>query len=378
MRVERCRVCGGSLFPEPLLRYEDMPKSAQSLPDKESLSEDRGVTLEICQCSGCGLVQLNSEPVPYYREVIRASGISEEMRIFRRKQFTEWINKYSLAGKKIIEIGCGKGEYLSIMKECGVRVYGLEYSKESMEECLKKDLDVLRGFVEDFDCRLRYAPFEGFFMLSFLEHLPQPCSTLRGISANLAEEAVGLIEVPNFDMILQKRLFSEFIPDHLFYFTQETLNTTLVLSGFEVMESNYLWYDYIISTVVKKRSRLDLSSFKSHKAKIKKDLKSFLDRFKSKSVAIWGAGHQALAIMSLMGLAGKIKYVIDSAPFKQGRYTPVTHIPVVAPEKLHSDPPEAIIVIAGSYSDEVAKIIRERFDKNMNVAILRDYGLQES
>jgi hypothetical protein len=78
-----------------------------------------------------------------------------------------------------------------------------------------------------------------------------------------------------------------------------------------------------------------------------------------------------------MKLADKIKYVVDSAPFKQNKYTPATHIPIVSPDTLDSDPVDAVIVMAASYSDEVAKIMRQRFDKNINVAILRDFGLEE-
>ncbi|HIE34490.1 MAG TPA: methyltransferase, partial [Candidatus Altiarchaeales archaeon] len=125
MPINKCRVCNHELFEEPLLRYENMPKAAQYLPDAESLESDRGVDLEVCQCLGCGLVQLSNDPVPYYREVIRAAAISEEMKDFRRKQFSSFVKKYLLKGKKVIEIGCGCGEYLSIMRQSGVEAYGL-------------------------------------------------------------------------------------------------------------------------------------------------------------------------------------------------------------------------------------------------------------
>ena len=57
---------------EPLLRYENMPKAAQFMPDAGSLKNDQGVDLEVCQCAGCGFVQLSNIPVPYYREVVLA------------------------------------------------------------------------------------------------------------------------------------------------------------------------------------------------------------------------------------------------------------------------------------------------------------------
>jgi len=389
--VDKCRVCGCKFFAEPLLRYENMPKAAQFLPDAESLESDKGVDLEVCQCSGCGLVQLSNEPVAYYKEVIRAAAVSEEMTDFRKKQFGGFVRKYSLKGKKVIEIGCGLGEYLSIMQQCGAKAYGLEHLEESVRQCVTNGLRVSKGFVNNTLCRLNDAPFDAFFILNFLEHLPDPNSTLGGIYNNLTDNAVGLVEVPNFDMILRSKLFSEFIGDHLFYFTRETLMATLKQNGFEIIDCNEAWHDYIISAVVKKNpskfsrqssgsrgvsGKLDISHFYKHQAQLKNEIEEYIHRFKNKKVAIWGAGHQALAIISLINLAGKIKYVVDSAPFKQGKYTPATHIPIVSPAVLDSDPVDAVIVMAASYSDEIARIIRQKFDGNIKISILRDFGLE--
>ena len=376
MPINKCRVCHHEFFAEPLLRYENMPRAAQFLPDAGSLENDKGVILEVCQCSGCGLVQLSNDPVPYYKEVIRAAAFSEEMKDFRRKQFGNFIQKFSLKEKRIIEIGCGRGEYLSIMQQFEAEAYGLEQSEESVTQCIKNGLNVSTGFVENSDYRLNNAPFNAFFILNFLEHLPDPNLTLRGIFNNLTNDAVGLIEVPNFDMILRKNLFSEFICDHLFYFTKKTLNTTLRSNGFEIIECKETWHEYIISAIVRKRKKLDLSCFYEQQFQLKNEIEEYIRRFKDKRVAIWGAGHQALAVISLMNLADKIKYVVDSAPFKQGRYTPAIHLPIVSPDALNSDPVDAVIVMAAGYSDEVARIIRQKFDSDINVSILRDSGLE--
>jgi len=170
-------------------------------------------------------------------------------------------------------------------------------------------------------------------------------------------------------------LFSEFISDHLFYFTEETLKFTLELNGFEIIDCKIQWYDYIISTAVRKKKKTDLSDFQNDRLKLKEEIESYLSNFKNKKVAVWGASHQALAILSLLDLSGRIEYIIDSAKFKQGKYTPATHIPIVAPDKLNSNPVDAVIVMAAGYSDEVAKIIKRDFGKNIKISVLRDFGL---
>jgi SAM-dependent methyltransferase len=374
--IINCRVCSCGFFKEPLLQYKNMPSVAQFLPDLESLEGDKGIDLEVCQCSGCGLVQLSNDPVPYFREVIRAAAFSEEMKGFRAVQFNKFINRFSLKGKKVIEIGCGRGEYLSLLHQCGTDSYGLEQSRESVENCVRNGLKVSKGFIEYSDFRIDHSPFDAFIILNFLEHMPNVNTVLRGISNNLTDNAVGLVEVPNFDMILKNNLFSEFTSDHLFYFTRDTLLTTLKLNGFEILECNEVWYDYIISAVVKKRVKLELKQFSNHQLKLKSEIEEYINQSENKKIAIWGAGHQALAIISLMDLSNRVKYVVDSAIFKQGKYTPATHIPIVSPETLESDPVDAVIIMAASYSDEVSRIIRQRFNKNLRVSILRDHGLE--
>lgn len=374
--MNKCRVCGGRYFEGPLMRYGNMPNCAQYLPEAGGVEGDKGVDLNVYQCSRCGLVQLMNEAVAYYREVIRSADVSQEMKDFRRKQFGSFIEKYSLRGKKIIEIGCGCGEYLSIMEDCGVEAYGLEYSAESVRQCAERGLAVSRGFVEGSTYEMKGAPFDAFFMLSFLEHLPDPNGTLGGICNNLADDGVGLVEVPNFDMILRRNLFSEFVRDHLLYFTGDTLKFTLWGNGFEVMECGDVWHDYIISAVVKKRGRLDIWRFSKFQVRLKKDIEKYIGDFKRNRVAVWGAGHQALAILSLMSLTGKVKYVVDSAVFKQGKFTPATHIPIRSPDALDGDPVDAVIVMAGSYSDEVAKILRGKYGRKMSISLVRDFRLE--
>ena len=376
MVAPTCRVCGRDFFHEPLLAYSDMPKAAQNFPDAGALSTERGANLEVCQCGGCGLVQLNNEPVPYFREVIRAAAVSEVLREAKSRQFGEFIEAHSLKGKKILEVGCGRGEFLSLLRHFDVQAFGLESSALAVAECRRQGLKAFRGYPDQELGVLPEGPFDAFLLLMFLEHMPEPNSSLRAIHENLSEGAVGLVEVPNFDLVIRNRLFSEFISDHLLYFTRDTLRSTLEVNGFEVVAQGELRDEYVLSAVVKKRGKLDISHFHADQERVKIEIGAYLDRFPAKKVAVWGAGHQALAILAMTGIAPRIRYVLDSAPFKQGKYTPATHLPIVHPDTLRTDPVDAVLVMAASYSDEVAGIIRQRFDPDLPVAILRESGLE--
>ncbi len=364
-----CRCCGAEIKDNPILSYSDMPGMAQNFPDETELERDHGVDLDLYQCPYCGMIQIVDEPVPYYKDVIRASAVSDEMKVYRRTYFKDFVDKYHLQGKKVIEIGSGKGEFLSLMNEAGVEGYGVEHCQENVEACTEKGLNVQQGYMDCVGTLLENVPFEGFFIMNFLEHAPNPNDFLKAIYENLAEGAIGLVEVPNTDFILENLMFSEFITDHLLYFTENTLRILLEKNGFEVLECNVVWHNYCLAAIVRKKKILKLGQFYERQDKITKEIQSFVNRYDR--VAVWGAGHQALAVIALTGIKDQIRFVVDSASFKQNRYTPGTHLKIVAPEQIKKEKIDAVLVMAASYSDEVAQIIADQYP-DVKIAILRE------
>jgi len=375
-RVNLCRVCGGKLFIQPLLMYEDSPKSAQSF--LESLDDlDDAVNLEIFQCKSCGLIQHNLPPVSYYKEVIRAVAFSKEMGEFRRCQLRDWIDKNNLKDKKILEVGCGKGEYIDLLLKAGAgQVLGIEYSENSRSIASERGTQIYSGYLDSDFQPPKDFKFQAFTIFSFLEHWPNPNEGLGLLNLSLTEDACGLVEVPNFELILSKGLYAEFTTDHIFYFDKKTFTFLLEKNGFEVLSIDTVWYDYILSAQVRKRPKLNVANFLKVQEKIKSQLYFFIKNHPHGTIALWGAGHQALAVIAMSGLAKSIKYIVDSAPFKQGKYTPATHLPIVNPETLLTDPPSAVIVMAAGYSNEVIQVMHEKYPTIKYLAVLREDQLE--
>ena len=371
-----CRVCQGSLFSKPLLHYGGSPKSAQGFLNK--LSEiDEVVNLIIYQCSKCGLIQHNLEPVVYYKEVIRAVAFSPEMGKFRKNQLKKWISKNNLQKKNILEVGCGKGEYLKLIQQAGgEQVFGIEFSENNINIARGLGLNVERGYFDSNYVNDNNNKFNAFTIFSFLEHWPDPNEGLKILHSNLMDDAVGIVEVPNFELILSKGLYSEFTTDHIFYFDKKTLSFVLEKNGFEIISIKPIWYKYILSAEVRKKTPLDVGTFLKVQNTIKKQLNMHIKKFENKKVAIWGAGHQALAVIAMSGIAPYIKYIIDSAQFKQGKFTPATHLPIVSPDNIIVDPPDSILIMAAGYSDEVCKIIQQKFPIIKSIVILRENKLE--
>lgn len=362
MKRNTCLVCGNKLFDEPILTINGLPDSAQGMLTFEQLDTDKGFDLELCQCSGCGLIQLNEGPVTYYRDVIRSCGYNETIRKYRLEQYSHFINEFSLQGKKIIEIGCGQGEFLDLLSNFDVKAVGLEHNEEFVKIARDNRLEVFCGFATDEYTKIKDAPYDAFVSFNFLEHLPSPNGYLRCIYSNLREEGYGLIAVPSFEYIIEGGRWYELIRDHLVYHTEESLRFCLEHNGFRVINC-YRDNEDSILAMVRKKMKANAFPLICGYDKLKAQIRSFIHKYKSEGgrVAVWGASHQSFTLLSTMGMAGDIEYIVDSAPFKQNRYSPVSHIRIVSPENLYTYPVDAIIIIAPAYTDEIRSIIKKHY-----------------
>lgn len=397
MRDRICIVCGRSLWEKPLMTLTRMPASAQDIPGKEELKEEEGITLNLHQCKTCGLVQFDCEPVAYYKDVIRSGGFTTTMVNLRRRQYRHFIDTYHLEGKKLIEAGCGQGEFLSVLSEFPVKACGIEHRESLVLSAAEKGLTVWKQFAEEGEILAPKdgsikGPFDGFLSFNFLEHQPEPVKMLRCIGDNLTGEGVGLITVPSLEYILQYGGYYELIRDHLAYYTFDTLTFAAEEAGFEVLEKEMINRD-TLSAVVRKRKRTE-GSGRSEKGlkpgaihasgliesrdNIGREMEALVRELVSqgKRLAVWGAGHQGFTLASTTEIGTFAEYIIDSAPFKQGKYAPASHLPIVPPDYYGIDPVDVILIVAPGYTDEISGSIKEKFGRNVEILALKSNHLE--
>ena len=375
--MKRCIACGAPLWETPLLTLDNMPASAQHMPDAQGVKEDRGLTLDLCQCMGCGLVQFDCEPVDYYRDVIRAGGFSKTMVELRRYQYKHLIDSYHLEGKKFIEVGCGQGEFLKVLSEFPVEVHGIEHDPHLVELARAQGLDVTEGFTETEDTRFAGGLYDVFLSFNFLEHQPDPSTMLQAIYRNLEDDAMGLITVPSFEYIMDHNSYYELIRDHLAYYTFETLTPLLERNGFQVEECEVINRD-TLSVIVRKRPQMDTENLLECYVNLKREMETYMKYLDAwdKKVAIWGASHQGFTLAATTKLGEKARYIIDSAPFKQGMFAPASHLPIVGPDHFHEHPVDAIIITAPGYTDEIAASIRQKIGTAVEIRAMRSNHLE--
>lgn len=375
--TKNCILCGAELPDEFLMECKNMPASAQDLLSSDDISTGKGINLKLYQCKCCGLVQFNCEPVSYYRDVIRAGGFTKTMLELRRTEYSKLIHKYDLKNKKVVEVGCGRGEFIKVLKEFPVEVFGTENKRELVEMAKKDNLNVQNIFAGSPEIKLNHAPFDAFLSFNFLEHQPKPNEMLQCIYNNLAENGYGLITVPSLEYIIEQNSYYELLRDHIAYYTKQTLCLLCEKNGFEVLETSRINRD-TLEVIVKKRKKINVEGLKSNIDKLSEALINYVkSRSESgKKIAVWGASHQGFTTISTTNIQNYISYIIDSAPFKQGKYAPASHLKIVAPEYVYSEPVQCIIVIAPGYTEEIIKSIQQKFGMNIEISYLKSSQLE--
>jgi 2-polyprenyl-3-methyl-5-hydroxy-6-metoxy-1,4-benzoquinol methylase len=355
-----------------------MPSRAQYFPNSDIEAKSLLVSLNLKQCKDCGLVQILGKPVDYYREVIRSNKVSGAMRSFRLAQLRDFVEKYNLKSRLILEVGCGNGDILEILRELKCNFHGMEHKSEFVENLEKDGYKVFAGYPSESQNLNLENLYSAFLSLNVLEHTPNIKEFLSGIRKMLNPDAVGLIEVPNFEMIVAKGMISEFMLEHLTYFDRATLRLALESSGFEIIDIKEVWHNYMLSAVVRLRPPLNIGHSIRQWNLLKNEIHEFFNTYTQDEICVWGAGHQSLAVISILELQNRIKFIVDSSKNKQGLFAPSSGIPIVAPEVIkNSSSVKCVLVMGGSYTQEIIESLSANFSNTLKIITIDGTKLVE-
>ena len=372
--MHKCILCEKKDRFVSLLKLKNMPASAQNLPTESELKTEKGENLDLVQCLNCGLVQFRCKPVDYYKDVIRSGGTTSTMRDLRVSQYKEFISFFGLEGKKLIEIGCGRGDFLQFLKGFPVDSCGIENNPDLVEQAKAKGLTVYQSFADKNMGKLSTGPYDAFLSFNFLEHQPDPNAMVSAIYDNLTADGCGLVTVPSLEYILNNNGYYELIKDHIAYYSFDTLTLLFNNNGFEVVKKEIVNRD-TLSIYVKKRKTIDISALQNNTDSLNRSINELIKKYNK--VALWGASHQGFTLAATSQLNGKVDYIIDSAEFKQNKYSPASHIKIVSSDYFFEHPVDAIIIIAPGYTTEIYNIIRQKFGIKVDVYCLKTSSLEK-
>jgi 2-polyprenyl-3-methyl-5-hydroxy-6-metoxy-1,4-benzoquinol methylase len=140
-------------------------------------------------------------------------------------------------GGKLLDIGCGKGDFLKWHKEHSWDVKGVEINEEAVNLCRQSGIEVFHG--ELLDAGFDTEVFDAITLVQVLEHIPNPSAVLSEVHRILKKDGLLFISVPNFGCFDRRVFGAEWvsldIPRHIYHFEYATLAELLRKSGFRIV-----------------------------------------------------------------------------------------------------------------------------------------------
>lgn len=377
MAVEprRCPVCA-STDVQLFLRLDRVPVLCNVLlaTASEAREVPRGeISLGICRaCTHIYNYTFEPERLKYTEAYDNSLFFSPRFRAYARELVEDLMKRYDVTGKTVLDIGCGKGEFLSLLCTVGNnRGVGFDASFQPEHA---RDIGALVTIIQD-DYSQRYAGYTADLICSrhVIEHVADPGSFVQLLHAAClkTQGAVMYAEVPNTLWILQERRIWDVIYEHCSYFTSTSLRCLFQRNGFDVLrlyegfDRQYLSIECRAGeaahanescTCTEASALVDgVVAFASEYHHVVDQWNGRLQDLASagKQVVLWGGGSKGVTFLNQVQKSQAVTAVVDVNPRKQGKYVPGTGHTVIAPEDLRHLKPDVVIVMNPAYIDEI-------------------------
>ncbi|MBW8041234.1 MAG: methyltransferase domain-containing protein [Planctomycetes bacterium] len=341
----------------------------------EALKYPKG-NLQFGFCPSCGFIT-NTRFEPgvhnYSADYEETQGFSECFNAFAKSLAQRIIDKYDIRDKTILEIGCGKGEFLALMCRLGNnRGIGIDpaYVPERNPDVTGGKIEFIRDFYSE-----KYAHLKADVICCrhTLEHIAPTQQFMKTLRQTIGDRKDTLIffELPDVMRVLGDGAFWDIYYEHCSYFTAGSLARLFRTCGFDI-DDLYLDYDgqYLILTAYPAQSQTnmgldienDLEQLNTAIKEFKENCSRRIDYWRGiveqatrqgQRVVIWGSGSKGVAFLTTLKLDNQIEYTVDINPYKQGRNMPGTGQQVISPKFLKQYAPDKIIVMNPIYCREI-------------------------
>lgn len=363
----------------PFYRVEDVPaNSVLLMRSKERAKQIARGDIELVFCPDSGFVTnraFDDELVQYSAEYEETQGFSGTFSAFHKQLAQDLIERYDLADKTILEIGCGKGEFLTLLCEMGGnRGIGFDpaYRPERNDSEAKERITFIQDFYSE-----EYAHYTGDFVCCkmTLEHIPNVVEFVGMVRRAIgdAPDTVVFFQVPEMRRVLKDLAFWDVYHEHCSYFTPGSLARLFRSQGFDVLN---LWTDYDDQyLMIEARPHTEKSdtpgphSLEESPEELAKDVGFFAENISNRlegwrallsdaseegqRVVLWGGGSKAVAFLTTLGLEEEVIGAVDINPYKQGTYLAGTGHEIIVPEDLKDIQPDVVIIMNPIYHDEI-------------------------
>ena len=327
-------------------------------------------------CNSCGFISnvaFEPKKIDYSSLAPEEQGSSATFNAFANRLAKRLIETYDIHEKKILEIGCGRGDFLALLCKIGGS-QGVGIDPSTITGDLKYPVPDNLLFIRDYFSE-KYANYVEDLLCCrhTLEHIHNPIKFVESIHKSIGNnsETIGFFEVPDVSRILKDVAFWDIYYEHCSYFTSGSLARLFRLCHFEIAYLAKDYFDQYLLIDLKPINQIcgnildveesvevttkDVLEFSANsKQKIRK-WKNVLNQIKTekKKAVVWGSGSKCVGFMTTLNVTDEIEFIIDINPMRHGKFIPGVGKQIMPPKFLRTYKPDVVIIMNSVYLEEI-------------------------
>jgi len=382
-----CRACGHTSL-RSFLSLGDSPL-ANRLPSRAELELPEPVfPLTLVFCDGCAAVQL-SEVVPpelLFKNYLYVTSTTQTFRDHFNRMADEIVRDFALdADALAVDIGSNDGLLLRGFQRHGVRAVGVEPAENLASAAQASGVPTINAFFDAAAVKRileEYGRANVVTANNVFPHIDDIVAVARNVQGLLRDDGIFVIEFAYLFDMLDQLTFDLIYHEHLSYFALAPLVAFFDRVDMDVFDVRHVESHggslrvfvqrkggprprtSAVADLLELESRRGVRRFATYEgfARSVYGVRAALEGFFSdarkggRRVVGFGMPAKATTLLAFCDIGREaIEYIVDENPLKQGRYTPVSHIPIVGPERLEADCPDYIVVLAWNFAEEILK-----------------------
>ena len=381
----RCRLCKTPL-PEPFLDLSQQPLCESFLlPDCLNQVEPF-YPLTVFRCEQCQLVQLQAyvSPERIFTEYAYFSSYSDSWLKHARAYVQLVVERFGLNHRSLaVELASNDGYLLQYFKNYGVPVLGIEPAANVAKVAIEKGVPTFVKFFGVNTAQQVAAARQKADLIignNVLAQVPDLHDFVGGMPILLADNGVITLEFPHLLTLLRFNQFDTIYHEHFSYFSLNAVERLFAdhrLRVFDVEEipthggslrvygcGQHDLRDESprVAALRKKENSAGLykpetfTTFAERVRETKRKLLEFLIQAKreGKHIVGYGAPGKGNTLLNYCGVRTDfLDYLVDRNPYKHGRFTPGTHIPIFPPERIAATKPDYVLILPWNIKDEI-------------------------
>jgi len=340
--------------------------------------------LRLAWCDGCGFVTnlaFDAARATYSQDYEETQGFSPHFRAFIQDLSQRWVRSHELQGKDVVEIGCGKGEFLWEMARAGIG-HGVGVDPGVKPERTPADVADALTWVQGFfpqDHPVLAA--DAVVCRHTLEHIGPVEEFMRTVRAAIGDRTgtAVLFELPGTMHVLRDVWFWDTYYEHCSYFTAGSLARLFRRAGFHVVDVRAAYDEQYLLLEARpvdgpgqgvplplEESPADVAAAARQFAE---GYRSTVERWRTRirDVAeaggrsvVWGSGSKGVAFLAALGEdAALVECAVDINPHKHGRFMAGSGHRIIAPKELLDVRPALVVAMNSTYLAEIGADLTE-------------------